>query len=106
MCVKRTAELVLFTCCPPAPLAKDIHFDVLVADLDVDFLVHDRIDKHRREARVPPRLGIERRNPNEPVDAGLRTKESIRVLAADLEHGALDARLLALAHVEDLDAVS
>ena len=74
-----------------------------VANLDVDLLVHDRVDEHRRKARVPSRISVEWRNPNEPMDARLRAQESVRVLSADLEHRALDARLFAFTFVEDAD---
>src|SRR6266404_458373 len=74
---------------------------ILVANLDVDLLVHDRVDEYRRKARMPPRIRIERRDSYETMHAGLRSQESIRVRSADLEHGALYPRFLALALVED-----
>ena len=70
MCVSRTAELVLLTCWPPAPDARNTSIlMILVADLDVDLVVDDRIDEHRREARVPPRLRVERRDAHETMHA-------------------------------------
>ncbi len=86
--------------------AEDVHPDVLVADLDVDLVVDDRIHEHRREARVPPSLRVERRDAHEPVHADLGLQKPERVRTFDLEHGALDARLFAVAHVEDVDGVA
>src|ERR1051325_1400768 len=90
---------------PGAGRAKDVDADVLVANLDVDFLIHDWIHEDGGEARVPARLGVERGDSHEAVYAGFRLEESVGVHALDLEHGTLDARFFALAHVEDLDAV-
>ena len=82
-----------------------IHIDpeVFVADLDVDLFVHDRIYEHRSEARMTPRLRIERRDAHEPVHTRLWTQEAIGVLPLDLDHGALDASFFALAEVEHLE---
>ena len=86
--------------------AEHIHPDVLVADLDVDLVVDHRIHERRREARVPSRLRVERRDAHEAMHACFRLEEAVGVQALDLEHGALDARLFALAQIEDLDHVA
>ncbi len=51
-------------------------------------------------------LRVERRDAHEAVHPRLGAKESERVVAADLEHGALDPCLLALGQIEDLDLES
>ena len=49
-------------------------------------------------------LRVERRDAHEPMHAALRPQKAVRVFALDLEHRALDPRLLALAQVEHVDA--
>ena len=80
--------------------AEHIHLHVFVANLNVDLVVHHRIYKNRREARVPARLRIERGNAHQSVHPRLRPQKAVGVHPLDLEYGALDAGLFALAHVE------
>ena len=86
--------------------AEHVHFDILVADLDVDLFIHDGIHENRREARVAPRLRVERRDAYEAMYAGFRFEESERVQPLDLDHRALDTGLLAVALIEHLDGVA
>ena len=44
---------------------------------------------------MPPRVRIERRDPNQAVDPDLGLQQPIRVLAVDLERGGLDSCALA-----------
>ena len=100
----RTADDVLLTCCPPAPLARKTSISMSSSRISMLIVVvDDRIDEHRREARVAARLRVVGRDAHEAVHARLRAQEPVRVLAADLEHRALDAGLLALGEVQDLD---
>ena len=50
--------------------------------------------------------GVERRDPHQPVDAGLALQVAVGVLAGDLERGRLDPRLVAGQQVHDLDLVA
>ena len=91
----RTAESVLFTCCPPAPEARYVSMRrSLVVDLDVDVVLDQRAHLDQREARVAPVGGVERRQAHEPVDALLGREEAVGVLAAREEGRRLEARLL------------
>ena len=87
--------------------AEDVHLDVLLADVDLDGVVDVGIDEHRGERGVPPRLGIVRRDPDQPVDALLRLEVAVGVFALDLDRDRLDARLFPRQQVEhrDLEAV-
>src|SRR5690606_14672529 len=80
-----------------------VHLDVLVADLDLDRVIHDRIDEDGGERSVASALRIERGDADESVNAALCLEISERVLAAKLERGGLDARFLALQAVEKFD---
>src|SRR6059058_189679 len=63
--VMRTAESVVFTPCRPGR-AVDVDADLLVGDLDVISLLDDRRDVDVGEGRLPPRLVVERRDPDQP----------------------------------------
>ncbi len=56
---------------------------------------------------MPPRVGIERRYPHQPVHAGFGLQPAIGVVAADLDGGGFDAGLFALRlfQIFDLEAV-
>lgn len=56
---------------------------------------------------MPARIGIERRNPHQPMHAGFRFQPAIGVVATDLDGGRLDAGLFALGlfQIFDLEAV-
>ena len=91
-CRRRTAESVLFDVLAARPArAVGVHLDVGGVHLDVDLVVDHRRDEHRRERRVPPVAGIERRLAHQPVHAGLGAQPAVRVVAVDLDRGALDA---------------
>ncbi len=97
MCVMRTADSVRFTCWPPAPEArKTSTLQIVRLDIDVDIVFDLRINEHRRERRVPPRVGVEGRNPHQPMHADLRLQQPVRVFALDFERGRFDARAFAL----------
>ena len=52
---------------------------------------------------MPPRIGIERRDAHEAMHARFGLQPAIGVLALDQEGRALDARLLAVGDIDDLD---
>ena len=81
--------------------AINIDSQILVADLDVDLFVHYRIDEHRRETRMPARVGVERRDTNQAMHARLWPQKSVGVQPANLQHRTLDAGFFAFALVED-----
>src|SRR6266404_3416935 len=59
------------------------------------------------EVRMPVRVGIERRNPHQPMHAGLGLQPAIGVMTADLDGGRFDAGLftLRLFQVFDLETM-
>ena len=102
--VMRTAESVLLTCWPPAPRrAVGVDLEVLVVDLDLAGALDHRRDLDARERRLAAVGGVERREPDEPVDALLGAVEAVGVLALDAEGGGLDAGLLPRARLQQLD---
>ena len=51
---------------------------------------------------MPPRRGIERRDPDQPVDAGFGRQQPVRVLACHRHRRALEPRFFAGLVVDDL----
>ena len=86
--------------------AVDVDLEVLIADLDVDLLVHHGVHEDRREARVPARLGVEGGDPHEAMHARLGSEEPEGVFPLHLEHRTLDPRLFPFGEVEDVDRVA
>ena len=66
-------------------------------------LLDHRRDLDARERRLAAVGGVERREPDEPVDALLGAVEAVGVLALDAEGGGLDAGLLPRARLQQLD---
>ncbi len=92
MWVMRTAESVVLTCWPPAPLERvGVDLQVALVDLDLDVVVDLRIDPDAGEAGVPARVGVEGRDAHQAVHAALGLELAIGVLALDLDGGGLDA---------------
>jgi hypothetical protein len=79
------------------------HVDAQVRGIDVDLdrIVHFRIDVHRCEGRVATAAGIERRLAYQPVDAGFGAQVAVGVLAIHLDGGALDPGDIARCFLED-----
>ena len=73
-------------------------------DLDLDGVVHLRIDEHAGERGVAARVRIERRLAHQAVHAVLGAQVPVGVVAGDLERRALDAGHLALGLLEHFDA--
>ena len=90
-----------------AARAHGVGANVGFVDVDLDRVVDHRKDRDRRERGVPPRVGIERRDPHQPMHAGFGLQPAIGVVAADLDGRGLDAGLFALGLLEifDLEAV-
>ena len=82
----------------------DTHVGFL--DVDLDAVVDHRIDGHARERRVPPRVGIERRDAHQAVHAGLGLEPAIGVAALDLDGRRLDPGFFAGGLFEELDLVA
>src|SRR3954447_10797390 len=79
-----------------------VHLEVLLLDLDLYRLAHDGRNGDGGEAGVPPRAGVERADPDEPVHPALCGKEPEGILPRDGEGGALYAGLLAFGILDDL----
>ena len=81
--------------------AEGVDAQIVELDVDLDLVVHLRVDEHRGERGVPPRVGVERRDAHQPVHADFRLQQAVGVLAVDLEGDRLDARAFALQPVGD-----
>ncbi len=75
--------------------AVGVDLQVVVVDLDLAGVLHDRRDLDPGEARLAAVGGVERREAHQPVHAALGGEEAVGVLAADAEGRRLDARFLA-----------
>ena len=78
----------------------------LLVDVDLDAVVDHRIDPDAGERGVPARVGIERRDAHQPMHAALGLEPAIGVVALDLDGRRLDAGVLALGLLEQLDLVA
>src|SRR3712207_4928717 len=79
-----------------------VYLEVLLVYLHLHPVVYDGGYGDGGEAGVPPRGGVERADPDEPVHAPLRGEEPEGVLARDGEGGAFYAGLLVLGVLDDL----
>src|SRR5689334_13846756 len=84
-----------------ARCAERVDPDILFLDIDLDLVIDLRIHEHAREAGVAARVGVERRNPYQPVYADFALQQAVRVLAIHFESGALDPRAFALQAVRN-----
>ena len=102
-CVMRTAEYVVFTPCPPGPLAQNVSMRRSFSSTSISTSSSSlRPDVHRRERRVTPRRLVERRDANEAVDPRLGQEHPVGVLARHRHRRALEAGLVAGLIVENL----
>jgi len=88
-----------------APLARGavgVDPQVLLVDVDDDLVAHLGVDEDRRERGVAPRGGVERRDPDEPVDAGFGLGVAEGVFPLHLHRDALEPCLFAGLEIEDL----
>src|SRR5450759_892977 len=89
----------------PAGAAGAIGVDaqVIVVDLDVDVVAHQRRGVDGDEARVPAVGRVERAHAHETVDPSLSLEQPIYVLALHSQGGALEAGFVAFLRVVHLD---
>ena len=85
--------------------AVDVDADVLVGDVDLVGLLEHRHHLDRGERRLPAALVVERADPHQPVGAGLDRERAVGVRRVDGERRRLEAGLLGVGGVEDLDRV-
>ena len=87
----------------PARAGRAINVDaqLVVANVDLD-VVDFRHDGDGGEARLSAARGVERRDPDQPVDPGFAPQESVRVLARDLDRRGLDPRFFSRQEVDDI----
>ena len=102
----RTAESVLFTCCPSGA-RRPIRIDPQVAlvHFDLGVVLYLGIDEDGREGGMSARLRVERRDPDQAVHALLRLQKPEGGLPGDLERGTLDSGLLPRLPVQNFDVV-
>ena len=86
--------------------AVHVHLDVLVAQLDLAVLGDLGHDLHGGERRVAAAGGVKRADAHETVDAVLALEKAVGVLALDHDGRALDAGLVAVEIVHELDGVA
>ena len=104
--VIRTAESVVLTLCPPGPGGpEDVDADLVLRDVDVVELLDDRQHLDPGERGLPAALVVERRDAHQPVGALLDREGAVGVGLLDREGGRLDAGLLGVGDVVDLDRV-
>ena len=107
MCVMRMARFGLVdVLAAGAGGAERVDLEVGLVDLDLDRVVHDRIDPDAREAGLAPRRGVEGADAHQAVHAGFGLEPAIGGGAGDLQRGGFDAGLLALALLEQLHLVA
>src|SRR5665648_303129 len=89
----------------PAGAARAVGVDaqVVVVDLDVGVVAHQRRGVDGDEARVPAVGGVERAHTDQAMHAPLRLQQPVDVLALDGERGALEAGFVAFLRVVHLD---
>ena len=75
---------------------------VLVPDRDLYVLLDVRQHQHRGERRLPPRVGIERRDAHQTVNARLRLRVAVRVRTFQADGGALQPRTLTRLQLQQL----
>ena len=86
--------------------AEGVDAQVGLVDLDLDLVIEHRIHEDGGEGGVPSRLRVERRDPDQSVDALLGLQVPVCVPARDLEGRALDAGFLGGLEIEHLEPES
>ena len=79
---------------------------VAFIDLDLDAVVDHRVDVDTGKRRMPPRIGVERRDAHEAVHAVLALEPAIGIAALDLDRRRLDAGFFARGLFEIFDLVA
>ena len=81
-CVRRTAESVFLTCCPPAPgRAERVDPELVPVELDLDVVLDLGHDLDERERGLAALLGVVRADPDEAVDAALGAQPAVGAAA-------------------------
>ena len=83
----------------------DVNAHVFFRHLDIDGLVNHRIDGDAGERGVPPRCGIKRRNPHQPVHPRFRFQPAIGIVAIDADGGRFQPRRFAFAFLDQLQFI-
>src|SRR2546422_5150480 len=81
ICVMRTAESVVFTCCPLAARAVGVHANFFGLDDNFDAVVNFRRNKDAGKRRVPPLGLIKRRNAHQSMHPDFANQQPIGVLS-------------------------
>ena len=92
-CVMRTAESVTLTCWPPAPDDRYVSIRRSLGSISGSSVCFERGHAvERRERGLAPRVGVERRDADQPVHAALAREHPVRVATLDDEGRRRDAR--------------
>ena len=81
--------------------AESIDAEIVVFDINLDFVVDLRINENRRKRRVAARGGIERRNAHQAMYADFRLQHAKGIRAIDFEGDGFNARAFAFEAVRD-----
>src|ERR1700751_4266623 len=76
---------------------------IALADFDLYPVIDHRVDPNGREACMPSRVGIERGNAHQPMNSGLGLEPAMRIVALDHDGRRLDAGLIAIRLLDQLD---
>ena len=100
----RTAESVTLTCCPPAPDDRYVSIRRSLGSISGSSESLERGNRvERRERGLASRVGVERRDANEAVDALLALEQAERVTTLHDEGRGRDARFRPLLDLVELD---
>jgi hypothetical protein len=103
--VMRTALLVLLTCWPPAPLARNTSMRRSLSSMSTDDLVVQfRVDEHGGKGGVALAAGIEGRNAHQAVNPVFGTQVAEGVLAAGGKGNAFDAGLVSGLKIDQIES--
>ena len=80
--------------------AVGVDAQILRANFDFAVILDDGRHVQRGKRRVPPGVGVERRDAHQPVHAALGLEVAVGVVAVHLEGDGLDARLVAVEQVD------
>src|SRR6266446_509468 len=73
---------------------------ILVVYLYLDLVVDHRIDPHRGEARVAPRVGVKGRDANQPMDTAFGLEPTVGVRSVDTDGRRFDPGFLTAAFLQ------
>ena len=96
-------RVLLHVLAPIAGGTIDIELELVIIDFDLGCRFSLRHDLDPRERGVPRVVLIEGRDPDEPVDTVFGAQPAVGAVAADLKRGRLEAGLVALDDVDQID---